>query len=83
MAADRKIIIKARENLDTEFNKPLSLNRLARKAGMSPAKLSEQETQIFTPFEFLIKLRAEEAIELLLKATTHIRDSLRMRLCNH
>ncbi|OQP51231.1 helix-turn-helix domain-containing protein [Niastella populi] len=78
-AADRKKIIKAKDILDAEFNKPFSLNRLARKTGMNPTKLCElfKETQLFTPYEFLIELRAEEAIELLLKTKLRIYEIAR------
>ena len=73
-AADQKKIIKAKEILDDEFNKPFSLHRLARKVGMSPQKLTFlfKETQLYTPYEFMIELRAVEAIELLLKTNLRI-----------
>ena len=38
--SDRKKIIKAKEILDDEFNRPYSLYRLAREVGMSPKKLA-------------------------------------------
>jgi AraC-like DNA-binding protein len=68
-AADMKKIIKAKEILDEEFNKPFSLNRLARKVGMSPNKLAVlfKKTQLYSPHRFQIELRACEAIDLLLK----------------
>lgn len=68
-AADRKKIIKAKEIIEVEFNKPFSLNRLARRVGMSPKKLNVlfKESQMFTPYEFMREHRAHEGIILLLQ----------------
>jgi AraC-like DNA-binding protein len=68
-AADRKKIIKAKEILNNEFNKPFSLTRLSRKVGMSPNKLNYlfKESEMFSPHRFLILLRAAEAINQLLR----------------
>jgi transcriptional regulator GlxA family with amidase domain len=73
-AADRNKIIKAKEILDDEFNKPSSPYRLARKVDKCPNKLSAvfKETQLYTPYEFQLELRVEEAIKLLLKTKLRI-----------
>lgn len=68
-AADRKKILKAKEIIAEEFNKPFSLNRLARRVGMAPNKLNVlfKESQMFTPYELMREHRGCEAIILLLK----------------
>jgi AraC-like DNA-binding protein len=68
-AADRKKIIKARDIIADEFNKPFSLNRLGRRVGMSPKKLHVlfKESQMFTPYEYMIEHRANEGLILLLE----------------
>lgn len=68
-AADRKKIIKAKDIIAAEFNKPFSLNRLARRVGMSPKKLNVlfKQSELFTPYEFMREHRANEGIILLLQ----------------
>jgi AraC-like DNA-binding protein len=68
-AADRKKIIKVRDILAAEFNKPFSLNRLSRRVGMAPKKLNVlfKESQMFTPYEYMREHRANEGIILLLE----------------
>lgn len=68
-AADRRKIIKARNILSAEFNKPFSLNRLARRVGMAPKKLNVlfKESQMFTPYEYMREHRANEGLILLLE----------------
>ena len=52
-----------------EWDIPFSLNRIARKVGMSPKKLNVlfKEKELFTPHQLVILIRVDEAIHMLLK----------------
>ncbi|THU32930.1 helix-turn-helix transcriptional regulator [Niastella caeni] len=76
---DLKKIIKAKEIVHDEFNKPLTLAYVARKIKMDPRKLSRQFKKVhYLSFqEYYIELRASEGIILLLQNKLRINEIAR------
>ena len=73
-AKDQKKIMKAREILDTEYYKPITLEYLSRRVGMGPKKLDTAFSEKFyqTVQEYLTMSRALTAMQLLLETKLHI-----------
>jgi len=73
-AIDRKKIIKAREILDNEYYKPITLEYLSRRVGMSPKKLATGFPAMYyqTIKKYLTMSRALTGMELLLETKLHI-----------
>ena len=68
-AVDQQKIIKAKEILDKDFRKPLTLEYISRRVGMSPKKLSTAfNDQYYQSIQkYLTMSRALTAMQLLLE----------------
>lgn len=73
-AIDQKKIIKAREIIDAEFYKPITLEYLSRRVGMSPKKLATAFPEIYyqSVQKYLTMSRALTGMQLLLESKLHI-----------
>jgi two-component system response regulator YesN len=73
-AIDLKKVIKARDIIDDEFYKPITLEYLSRRVGMSPKKLAAAfPPKYFQSIQkYLAMARALEAIQLLLETNLPI-----------
>jgi len=73
-AIDQKKIIKAKEILDNEYYKPITLEYLSRRVGMSPKKLGTAfpATYYQNVQKYLTMSRALTGMELLLETKLHI-----------
>jgi two-component system, response regulator YesN len=71
---DLKKIIKAREIIDKEYYKPITLEYLGRRVGMSPKKLATAFPQKYyqSVQEYLTMSRALTGMELLLETNLRI-----------
>lgn len=68
-AIDQKKIIKARDIIDQEYYKPITLEYLSRRVGMSPKKLAAAFTQTYyqSVQKYLTMSRALTGMQLLLE----------------
>jgi two-component system response regulator YesN len=68
-AIDQKKIIKARDIIDQEYYKPITLEYLSRRVGMSPKKLAAAFPQTYyqSVQQYLIMSRALTGMQLLLE----------------
>lgn len=71
---DQKKIIKAREIIDAEFYKPITLEYLSRRVGMSPKKLAAAfpKTYYQSVQKYLTMSRAINGMQMLLETKLHI-----------
>jgi two-component system response regulator YesN len=71
---DQKKIIKAREIIDAEFYKPITLEYLSRRVGMSPNKLATAFPKVYYQSiqKYLTTARALTGMQLLLETNLHI-----------
>ncbi|MBO9203285.1 MULTISPECIES: helix-turn-helix domain-containing protein [Niastella] len=73
-AIDEKKIIKARDILDNECHKPITLDYLSRRVGMTPKKLATGFKRKYYQSiqKYLIMARAITGMQLLLETELHI-----------
>ena len=73
-AVDKNKIIKAKEILDNEYYKPITLEYLSRRVGLSPKKLATSfPAQYYQSVQrYLTMSRALTGMQLLLETKLHI-----------
>jgi two-component system response regulator YesN len=73
-AIEHKKVIKARDILDNEFYKPITLEYISRRVGLSPKKLDAffHETYYQSVQSYLNMSRALTGMQLLLETDLHI-----------